>query len=85
MERIACPCCGYKTITESFDICGICKWGHDPTMEETPDEVGGANRISLREAQGNFARFGACDEGALKRVRKPTPQDGRDPNWRPLD
>jgi hypothetical protein len=54
-------------------------------MEETPDEEGGANGISLREAQRNFTRFGACHEASVNHARKPTPQDMRDPNWKPLD
>ena len=83
-QLLACPCCGYKTIYESFDICDICSWEHDPQMEVKPEEGGGANHISLREGQLNFARFGACDEASVKHVRKPTPQDVRDPNWKPI-
>jgi len=85
MERIACPCCGYKTITGSFDICSICRWEHDPVLQATPEEGGGANHISLHEAQRSFARFGASHEASVKYVRKPTPKDVRDPNWKPLD
>jgi hypothetical protein len=82
---ITCPCCGYKNITGAFDICDICFWEHDKQMEARPDEAGGANGISFREAQRNFARFGAIDEVSLENVRKPTPQDVRDPNWKPLE
>jgi hypothetical protein len=83
-QLLACPCCGYRTISESFDICDICRWEHDPVMEESPDEEGGANGICLREAQRNFARFGACTEESTKYVRRPTAEDERDPNWKPI-
>jgi len=81
---ITCPCCGYKNITGGFDICDICGWEHDKQMEAKPDEAGGANGISFREAQQNFARFGAIDQISLTSVRKPRPNDVRDPSWKPL-
>ena len=37
------------------------------------------------EAQANFARFGASDDGARATVRSPRPDDRRDPVWRPID
>jgi hypothetical protein len=79
-----CPCCGFKTITSEFDICDICGWEHNFYQEEEPDDDGGPNAVSFREAQRNFARLGAKSEDSLKRVRKPTPQDVRDPSWKPI-
>jgi Cysteine-rich CPCC len=54
-------------------------------MHERHDEAGGANGIALREAQRNYARYGAKSERAVKYARKPKPEDKRDPNWKPLD
>lgn len=39
------------------------------------DYRGGANRVSLREAQSNFARFGASDAERKDRVRPPLPHE----------
>jgi hypothetical protein len=82
---MTCPCCGYTSITGSFDICSICDWEHDPAQESDPDDALGANNgVSLRMAQKNFAAFGACARVSLNRVRKPTKADQRDPEWSPL-
>ncbi|NGZ76916.1 hypothetical protein GYN08_16540 [Saccharibacillus sp. VR-M41] len=77
--KFACPCCGYRTLTEeppgSYDICGICFWEDDAGQFYDPDNPGGANKVSLREAQENFAKFGACEEQSIPHVRKPRPSD----------
>jgi cysteine-rich CPCC protein len=51
---------------------------------ENPDYEGGANRISLREAQTNFIKTGACEPDALAQGRKPIDGDERDAGWKPL-
>lgn len=81
---ITCPCCGYRTITEEYDICDICRWEHDLVQERDPDYMGGANSVSLRQAQWNFGAFGACERASVAHARKPGPDDVRDPNWKPL-
>ncbi|WP_285616309.1 CPCC family cysteine-rich protein, partial [Pseudobacillus badius] len=40
--------------------------------------------VSLRQAQHNFIKFGACDKGSLKFVRHPNNSDIKDNNWQPL-
>jgi methionyl-tRNA synthetase len=83
--RETCPCCGYKSITGSFDICALCNWEHDPAQESDPDDTKGANNgVSLRMAQSNFAKFGACARQSLELVRAPTRTDERDPGWKPV-
>ena len=84
--RYTCPCCGYKTLQERFlfDICDICYWEDDNVQAVNPDVEGGANVVSLRQAQKNFVRFGACEENMRNVVRKPTIYDERDTNWRML-
>ncbi len=75
----ACPCCGYKTLTEAqpgtYDICEICFWEVDGVQYRDPDYYGGANKVSLREAQTNYIKLGACEERCVKFVRRPTDSD----------
>jgi hypothetical protein len=74
-----CPCCKYKTLHSRgwFDTCPVCFWEDDGQDEHDADEVrGGPNRdLSLREAQRNFAAFGASDTRRLRHVRKPAPEE----------
>jgi hypothetical protein len=81
-EKFACPCCGYKTFDEkpggTYDICPVCFWEDDPLQFAEPDYEGGANRVSLRQAQQNFIKFGASEEVRISRVRKPTKAEERD-------
>ncbi|MDN3015869.1 CPCC family cysteine-rich protein [Paenibacillus sp. BSR1-1] len=86
--KYTCPCCGYKTLDEeppgTYDICGICFWEDDGLQYRDSDYEGGANEVSLTQAQQNFIKFGACDEGSIKFVRKPNQEDIKDPNWKSL-
>jgi len=53
-DRRSCPCCGYLTFEgalASYDICSVCSWEDDAIQEEDPTYSGGANNISLMEAQ----------------------------------
>lgn len=69
MRRYTCSCCGYKTLVEgtrdSYEICVVCYWEDDFVQNEDPDYEGGANEVSLRQAQENFKIYGAC-EGRFK-------------------
>jgi hypothetical protein len=75
-ELYPCPCCGYETLPQeaggTYELCPICFWEDDVVQLEDPDFEGGANRVSLRQAQRNFVAFGACEEWAVDHVRKPT-------------
>jgi hypothetical protein len=82
---LTCPCCGYPTISSSYEICEICAWEYDPTGQNVdPDERGGPNPMSLREAQKSFAKIGAKGPSYLDMVRPPTAGDIRDAKWKPL-
>ncbi|EHQ90651.1 CPCC family cysteine-rich protein [Desulfosporosinus youngiae] len=79
--KYKCPCCGYYTFENkpvkthhdgSFDICSICFWEDDPLQLEKPIYEGGANRVSLVQAQKSFNNFGACRQDMIPHVRKPT-------------
>lgn len=83
--KYPCPCCGYKTLDEkppgTFQICEVCFWEDDNIQFENLDVIGGANDVSLRQAQENFNKFGACTEDAKNYVRKPTEQEKCDVEW----
>ena len=86
--KYTCPCCGYKTLDEkppgTYNICPICFWEDDPVQFDDPSYEGGANHPSLRQAQKNFLDFGATEKRVIKHVRKPAPEDMRDPEWKPF-
>lgn len=86
VEKFTCPCCGYKALDEQFgwDICPICYWEDDPLQFDEVDLEGGANTVSLRQAQKNFVEFGSCEKNMLGCVRKPDIYDVKDENWKPL-
>lgn len=79
-----CQCCGYKTLdtdTGFYDICPICFWEDDPVQNDNPFDNGGANKVSLIDAQSNFKKFGASEISFLNNVRKPNKNDILDENW----
>jgi Cysteine-rich CPCC len=61
-----CPCCKFKTLRGrgQDEICPVCFWHDDGQDESEADEVrGGPNgKLSLRQAQKNFAAIGAVEE-----------------------
>ncbi|MFJ9384179.1 CPCC family cysteine-rich protein [Peribacillus sp. NPDC101481] len=85
--KYTCPCCGYKTLDEeppgTYDIREICFLEDDGYQYEHPDEDG-ANKISFRESQQNFIKFGVSDLDFSENVRKPNNSDIKDPNWKPI-
>ncbi|WP_411678077.1 CPCC family cysteine-rich protein [Caproicibacter sp.] len=86
MKKYTCPCCGYKTLQNEheYDICPICFWEDDDIQFDDVDFVGGANDVSLRQAQKNYSEFGACQKNMLKHVRKPNQDDVKDSTWKPI-
>ncbi len=87
-EKYPCPCCGYYTLLNeppgTYELCPICFWEDDGVQYRDPDAEGGANRESLRQAQRNFQEFGAISKREISAVRKPTPEDKRKRDWKPL-
>jgi hypothetical protein len=63
-----CPCCGRRTLDEpgGYDICSVCFWEDSGAIE--PEQESGPNRMTLGEAQQNYAAFGACDRESLSFV-----------------
>ncbi|ACD96297.1 CPCC family cysteine-rich protein [Trichlorobacter lovleyi] len=79
-DKFACPCCGYKTLSERGgydDICNVCFWEDDGQDDEDADVIrGGPNgKLSLSEARRNFADFGACEKSHIRNVRKPQQEE----------
>lgn len=68
----------------SDDICLVCFWEDDLAELRWPAFAGGANAVSLVEAQRNFAKLGAIEERFAGDVRAPTPNEPLDPEWRPI-
>lgn len=73
--KYKCPCCGYYTFDErpngKYDICKVCFWEDDPIQLDDPSYEGGANHVSLLQAQKNYLEFGACEREMIPHVRKP--------------
>lgn len=86
LAKYPCPCCGYRTLPEpaggTYEICPVCYWEDDKVQLAHPDLQGGANDVSLLEAQENFRAFGACSKDALPYVRPPMKHEmrGKDGN-----
>ncbi|MCU5516625.1 MULTISPECIES: CPCC family cysteine-rich protein [Bacillus] len=57
---------------------------NDEVQFNGPDFEGGANEVSLRQAQKNFIAFGACEECFVRSVRKPTSEDVKDASWKQI-
>jgi hypothetical protein len=85
-QKHPCPCCGYLTLDEPglYHICAICGWEDDISQLRFATLSGGANRPSLSEAQGNYAKHGWSDERAAPHVRSARSDEKRDAGWRPL-
>jgi hypothetical protein len=73
-QRFPCSCCGYLTMVRkpggTFDLCPVCFWEDDPIQIEDHDCEGGANIVSLRQAQ-HFREFGASERQFVDKVRPP--------------
>lgn len=82
-----CPCCGHRTLPERgyYELCPVCFWEDDPEQAEQPWAWGGANGISLVDAQQAYLRYGAVDVEDVSKVRPARPDETRDPDWRPYD
>ena len=69
----------------SYSICPICFWEDSAVQLRYVLSAGGPNKVSLFEAQQNYAAFGAMERRFTEHVRQPRASDERDPTWRLLD
>jgi cysteine-rich CPCC protein len=83
----SCPCCGHRTLPERgyYELCPVCCWEDDPEQANEPWGFGGANGISLVEAQQAYLRYGAVAAKDVSKVRPARPDEARAPDWRPYD
>ena len=83
-EQYPCLCCGYQTLPQqppgTWEICPVCFWEDAPRDWEWR-----SNAISLRQAQRNFLRLGACEPEWIDDVRHPTPSEQRPLGWKAMD
>lgn len=83
-----CPCCGYRVFERapgSHKICPICYWEDNLVQLRFPLMPGGANIVSLVDAQKNFKLVGSAHKRDQDVVRAPMDEDERDEEWRELD
>ena len=84
MLKYTCPCCGYKTLVEeppdTYEFCKICYGEDDGVQYRDHDFEGGANEVSIRQAQQNFKIYRASEEDCIAFVRKPN----NDSYWKSL-
>jgi hypothetical protein len=59
----------------TFAVCPVCFWEDDEAQFRNPTYTGGANQVSLAEAQKNFVEYGAIAREFRDRVRPPTPDE----------
>jgi hypothetical protein len=69
----------------TYNICKVCFWEDDPIQLDDLQYEGGANRVSLRQGQKNFQKFGARERDMIKNVRPPNPDEGRGEGWKYLE
>lgn len=75
-----CPCCGFETFSEppgSYEICEVCGWEDDHVQLAHPRMGGGANRMSLQEAQSRQLKVHPENIRTIKGFK-------RAHEWRPL-
>lgn len=84
--KFPCACCGYLTFSETgiYEICHVCFWEDDPVQLLDPWCVGGANKVSLKQAQENFSRFGVSEQRFKQNVKAVLVEDVKDKSWRPV-
>jgi hypothetical protein len=87
-EGATCACCGYRTLPEgggAYEVCPVCWWEDDPVQMASPLLRGGANAVSLAEAQLYFIGSGFSDPRFTAHVRAPAEEEAADPAWRPWE
>jgi hypothetical protein len=82
-----CVFCGYRTLTEppgSHGICPMCRWEDDVYQLRWQYQPGGANKLSLVDAQRTVASYGAVDETSRDQDCADPTDFLREPGWRPI-
>jgi hypothetical protein len=86
-NKYSCLCCRHYTLPEkaggTYLICPVCFWEDDPLQFHKRELNGGANPVSLKEAQKNYEEFGACERVMLIHVLRPLKNELRAVNRKP--
>ncbi len=69
----------------NHEKCPICLWEDDLPQLRFPCMPGSANRVSLEQAQINYASFGVSERRNIGCAREPLEGEDRDELWRPFD
>ena len=86
--KYPCPCCGYQVFRQqpgNHEKCPICLWEDDLAQLRFPYMPGSSNRVSLQQAQHNYALFGTAERRNIGGARGPLGGEARDEFWRPID
>ncbi|MBS9768243.1 MAG: hypothetical protein KGV44_12000 [Flavobacteriaceae bacterium] len=83
--KFACPCCGYKTLNELYNveqgtgyaICQVCWWEDDGRDNHNADEGGSPNQDveNLIMARCNFLKFGISCPSRTDLMHKRHPKE----------
>ncbi|MEM9913340.1 MAG: DUF6714 family protein [Planctomycetota bacterium] len=88
MAKHPCECCGHRTLDDppggTYQICPVCFWEDAPYAEDHSCQQF-SNGPTLRQAQRNYAEYGAATRDFLNAVRPAEPNEKRAPDWRTLD
>ena len=80
-----CPCCGYKTFNaeeyNTYQVCPICFWEDESLTETVIEKGGGANNVSLVQAQKNFKNIRAMEKQTKKLTRDPKKDEVQHQDW----
>jgi hypothetical protein len=78
-----CPCCGYMSVGDEYDICEVCNWEDDYVQRRHPEVCGANGPVILSHGQRNFIEIGrACPRD---RVTEGPGRYRRNPLWKPLE
>jgi hypothetical protein len=69
----------------NYEICRVCFWEDDHIQLRWPDRPGGANSLSLIDAQRAYTELGAMEYRFTGIVRTAAPDEPLDDGWRPVD
>ncbi|MFI7064661.1 CPCC family cysteine-rich protein [Kribbella sp. NPDC050124] len=88
IKRYPCPCCGHLVHTGSpgsYHVCPVCLWEDDQVQLRWPLYPGGANELSLVDAQQTYRAIGVSASRLSGSARPPTGNEPIDENFRPID
>jgi hypothetical protein len=69
----------------SHHRCPICLWEDNLVQLRFPTMPGGANTVSLQDAQDNYTTCGSAEKRKRALARRPLGEERREVGWRPLD